>query len=218
MAAARDPADLVVAGVEEPRCDRRRRGGPTPDDGKALRLARCRRPSRPRPSRRVSDAPYPSRIVDVREQLHEPALRLEARRRAAGADDGEVGEVVRRASAAPRSSAARTHRRRWSSCSRARAPRSRGSSARRRAARRRGARRSRPCSSARRVVHCAATCMSGDVGNHTPAPASARARSAASSRSSAPPMPATKMSAWRHNTAFGSSGGSARARDVEVVG
>ena len=184
-------------------CDRRDEPARDPDEREALRLPTRRRPVSPEAITPSSDAPYPSRIVDVREQLHEPPLRLEARRCATGADDGEVGEVIRRSSAARRSSGARTHRRRWSSCSRARAPRSRGSSARRRARASSWSTTVAAMFAARRAVHCAATCMSGDVGNHTPAPATARARSVASSRSSVPPMPATKMSAWRHNTALG---------------
>ena len=56
---------------------------------------------------------------------------------------------------------------------------------------------------ASRAVHWAATCISGDVGNQVPAPWRARARSLASSMSSAPPIPATKMSPCRHITAFG---------------
>ncbi len=60
-----------------------------------------------------------------------------------------------------------------------------------------------PMLAARNTVHCAATCMSGEVGNHTPAPASALARTVASPVSSVPPMAATYRSPWRQSTALG---------------
>ena len=53
------------------------------------------------------------------------------------------------------------------------------------------------------AVHWAAACMSGGAANHVPAPADAVAASESAVATSLPPMPDTKMSAWRHSTALG---------------
>ena len=71
---------------------------------------------------------------------------------------------------------------------------------------------------ARKTVHCAATCISGEVGNHTPAPASARARIVVFVGVVGAPHAGDEHVALAPEHRLGPTGGAAGARDVDVVG
>ena len=75
-----------------------------------------------------------------------------------------------------------------------------------------------PMFAARNVVHCAATCIIGDVGNQTPAPVSARARRRASSMSSSAAHGGDEQVGLAPQHRLRVTGRPAGARDVEVVG